>query len=61
MKLKATIVETVEPKRDNRPQSVIGEFVGEKKEQHFEVLFYDFDPYQHKKMGYMGINYKVEK
>ena len=48
MKLQAIIRETVEPKPVDLPQSVIVEFVGDKEKQHFEVLFYDFDPYQHK-------------
>lgn len=45
MKLQAIIRETVEPKHGKLPQSVIVEFVGDKQKQHFEVLFYDFDPY----------------
>lgn len=48
MKLRAIIRETVEPKQGDLPQSVIVEFVGDKQKQHFEVLFYDFNPYQHK-------------
>lgn len=48
MKLQAIIRETVEPKQGDLPQSVIVEFVGDKEKQHFEVLFYAFDPYRHK-------------
>ena len=45
MKLQAIIRETVEPKQGKLPQSVIVEFLGDKEKQHFEVLFYDLDPY----------------
>ena len=48
MKLQAIIRETVEPKQVDLLQSVIVEFVDDKEKQHFEVLFYDFDPYHHK-------------
>lgn len=48
MKLHAIIRETVELKQGDLPQSVIVEFVGDKEKQHFEVLFYDLDPYQFK-------------
>ena len=46
MKLKAIIRESVELKKGNEPQSVIVEFVEEKEKQHFEVLFFDLDPYR---------------
>lgn len=46
MKLQARIKEEVDLKQDDRPQSVIVEFVGDKEKQHFEVLFYDLDPYR---------------
>lgn len=46
MKLQARIKEGVDLKQDDRPQSVIVEFVGDKEKQHFEVLFYDLDPYR---------------
>ncbi|ROI08119.1 hypothetical protein EGI11_10730 [Chryseobacterium sp. H3056] len=45
MNLKAVIRESVNLKVDGQPQSVIVEFVGDKKKQHFEILFYDLDPY----------------
>jgi len=48
MKLQAIIRDTVNLKQGDLPQSVIVEFVGDKEKQHFEVLFYDFAPYQHK-------------
>ena len=48
MKLQAIIRETVNLKQGNLRQSMIVEFVGDKEKQYFEVLFYDFDPYQHK-------------
>ena len=46
MKLKAIIRESVELKKGNEPQSVIVEFVEDKEKQHFEVLFFDLDPYR---------------
>ena len=46
MKLKAIIRESVELKKSNEPQSVIVEFVEDKEKQHFEVLFFDLDPYR---------------
>lgn len=33
-------------KIDNLPQSVIVEFIDDKENQHFEVFFYDLDPYR---------------
>lgn len=48
MKLHAVIRETVDLKQGDAPQSVIVEFVEDKEKQHFEVLFYDIDPYHHK-------------
>ncbi len=48
MKLNAIIRETVELQSDITPKSIIVEFVGDKEKQHFEVLFYDFDPYHFK-------------
>ena len=48
MKLQVIIRDTVNLKQGDLPQSVIVEFVGDKEKQHFEVLFYDFAPYQHK-------------
>lgn len=45
MKLKAKIVESVPLKVGDYPQSVIVEFVGDKEKQHFEILFFDIDPY----------------
>lgn len=46
MKLQARIKEGVDPKQDDKPQSVIVEFVGDREKQYFEVLFYDLDPYR---------------
>ena len=45
MKLQARIKEGVDLKQGDEPQSVIVEFVGDKEKQHFEVWFYDSDPY----------------
>ena len=46
MKLQARIKEDPDLKKGNEPQSVIVEFVEDKDKQHFEVLFYDLDPYR---------------
>lgn len=46
MKLQARIKEDPDLKNGNEPQSVIVEFVENKDKQHFEVLFYDLDPYR---------------
>lgn len=46
MKLRAIIRETSGLKEGDFPQSLIVEFVKDKKKQHFEVLFYDLDPYR---------------
>ena len=47
MKLQARIAEGVDLKVDNHPQSIIVEFTEDKSKQRFEVMCYDFDPYQH--------------
>lgn len=49
MKLKAKIIESAFPKKDNEKQSIIIEFTDDKVKQHFEVFIDDFDAY------YLGI------
>ena len=46
MKLKEIIRESVDLKKGNEPQSVIVDIVEDKEKQHFEVLFFDLDPYR---------------
>lgn len=46
MKLQARIKGGASMKIDNLPQSVIVEFIDDKENQHFEVFFYDLDPYR---------------
>ena len=45
MKLKAKIIESAFPKKDNEKQSIIIEFTDDKVKQHFEVFIDDFDAY----------------